>query len=82
MTRPASRFRIIDYPTRRHTRLESAHEAQLLSYLKAAEFEVGLLLNFGNRPQFRRLLLDNARKQAPRNAPWNSHFQMLRGPDS
>jgi hypothetical protein len=45
MTRPASRFRIIDYPTRRHTRLESAHEAQLLSYLKAAEFEVGLLLN-------------------------------------
>jgi GxxExxY protein len=31
--------------------LESAHEAQLLNYLKATEFEVGLLLNFGNRPQ-------------------------------
>jgi len=42
--------------------LDSAHEAQLLNYLKATEFEVGMLLNFGNRPQFRRMLLDNARK--------------------
>ncbi len=42
--------------------LDSAHEAQLLNYLKATQFEVGLLLNFGNRPQFRRMLLDNARK--------------------
>jgi GxxExxY protein len=43
--------------------LESAHEAQLLHYLKATEIEVGLLLNFGQRPQFRRLLFDNARKK-------------------
>jgi GxxExxY protein len=43
--------------------LESAHEAQLLHYLKATEVEVGLLLNFGQRPQFRRLLFDNARKK-------------------
>jgi GxxExxY protein len=49
--------------------LDSAHEAQLLNYLKATEFEVGLLLNFGNRPQFRRMLLDNFRKQAPRAVP-------------
>jgi len=42
--------------------LESAHEAQLLHYLRATEIEVGLLLNFGLRPQFRRLLFDNARK--------------------
>lgn len=27
--------------------IESAHEAQLLNYLKATGFEVGLLLNFG-----------------------------------
>ncbi len=43
--------------------LESAHEAQLLHYLRATEIEVGLLLNFGLRPQFRRLLYDNERKK-------------------
>jgi GxxExxY protein len=43
--------------------LESAHEAQLLHYLRATEVEVGLLLNFGLRPQFRRLLIDNERKK-------------------
>ena len=43
--------------------LESAHEAQLLHYLRATEHEVGLLLNFGMRPQFRRLLFDNERKK-------------------
>ena len=42
--------------------LEPAHEAQLLHYLKATNIEVGLLLNFGVRPQFRRLLFDNERK--------------------
>ena len=43
--------------------LESAHEAQLLHYLRATEIEIGLLLNFGVRPQFRRLLFDNERKK-------------------
>jgi GxxExxY protein len=43
--------------------LDSAHEAQLLHYLRATEVEVGLLLNFGPRPQFRRLLYDNERKK-------------------
>ncbi len=38
--------------------LESAHEAQLLNYLKATEFEVGLLLNFGHKPQFKRMIFD------------------------
>jgi GxxExxY protein len=47
--------------------LESAHEAQLLHYLKATEIEVGLLLNFGVRPQFRRLLFDNERKKIREN---------------
>ncbi|MCD6204917.1 MAG: GxxExxY protein [Candidatus Marinimicrobia bacterium] len=35
------------------------HEAQLLNYLKATRYEVGLLLNFGNRPQIKRLIFDN-----------------------
>lgn len=30
------------------------HEAQLLNYLKAIEIEVGLLLNFGKEPEFKR----------------------------
>jgi GxxExxY protein len=47
--------------------LESAHEAQLLHYLRATEIEVGLLLNFGTRPQFRRLLFDNERKKIREN---------------
>lgn len=28
------------------------HEAQLLNYMKATKYEVGLLLNFGARPRF------------------------------
>jgi GxxExxY protein len=47
--------------------LDRAHEAQLLNYLKATEFEVGLLLNFGTRPQFRRMLLDNDQKKIREN---------------
>ncbi|GGK02876.1 GxxExxY protein [Luteimonas terricola] len=34
--------------------LTDAHEAQLLNYLKATGIRVGLLLNFGPRPDFRR----------------------------
>ena len=30
------------------------HEFQLINYLKATEIEVGLLLNFGKKPEFKR----------------------------
>jgi GxxExxY protein len=40
-----------------------AHEAQLNNYLKATEIEVGLLLNFGAKPEFRRKIFTNDRKQ-------------------
>jgi len=42
--------------------LHPAHEAQLLSYLKASLIEVGLLLNFGPTATVRRKVSDNARK--------------------
>ena len=42
--------------------LDKAHEAQLLNYLRATHIEVGLLLNFGVEPQFKRMAFDNSRK--------------------
>lgn len=42
--------------------LAPKHEAQLMNYLKATPYEVGLLLNFGDKPEFRRRVLDNSRK--------------------
>ena len=45
-------------------------EAQLLNDLKSTKYEVGLLFNFGPRPQFRRLRLDNEYKvTAPAAVP-------------
>jgi len=43
--------------------IDTMHEAQLLNYLKATDYEVGLLLNFGYRPQFRRMFMSNLQKQ-------------------
>jgi GxxExxY protein len=40
-----------------------AHEAQLTNYLKATGIEVGLVLNFGPKPQFRRRVFETARKK-------------------
>jgi GxxExxY protein len=42
--------------------LAPEHEAQLLNYLKATDTEVGLLLNFGLRPQIKRRSFENERK--------------------
>jgi GxxExxY protein len=38
-------------------RILPVHEMQLLNYLRATRITVGLVLNFGPRPTFRRLLL-------------------------
>ena len=35
------------------------HECQLVNYLKATHIEVGLLVNFGNRPEFVRKVFRN-----------------------
>ena len=39
------------------------HEAQLLNYLNATRYEVGLLLNFGIKPQIKRKIFDNDQKK-------------------
>ena len=38
------------------------NEAQLLNYLKATDIEVGLLLNFGPKPDLKRKVFDNIKK--------------------
>jgi len=43
--------------------LASEHEAQLLNYLRATAFEVGLLINFGTSLKFERKIMTNDRKR-------------------
>ncbi|MBI5858268.1 MAG: GxxExxY protein [Sphingobacteriales bacterium] len=38
------------------------NENQLVNYLKATKIEVGLLLNFGKKPQVKRKIFDNEKK--------------------
>ena len=38
-------------------------ECQLINYLKATDKEIGLLLNFGLKPEIRRKIFDNERKK-------------------
>lgn len=40
--------------------ISRAHEAQLINYLKATRYEVGLLLNFGKSAEYKRKIFDNA----------------------
>lgn len=39
------------------------HETQLLNYLRATEFEVGILFNFGKKAAFRRKIYTNDHKK-------------------
>jgi len=45
------------------------HECQLVNYLKATDIEVGLLLNFGKKPQHKRRVL---------TAEYKSQYRSLR----
>jgi GxxExxY protein len=49
--------------------IEQAHIAQLLNYLKATPIEVGLVLNFGPRPEFKRVAFGNERKRLEPQEP-------------
>ena len=39
--------------------LREEHELQLVNYLKATDIEVGLLFNFGKKPEFKRKIFTN-----------------------
>ena len=44
--------------------IDPAHEAQLINYLRATRIEVGLVLNFGEKPQFARKVFLNENKKS------------------
>ena len=39
-------------------KIDPAHQAQLLNYLKATDLDVGYVLNFGEKPEFKRLIFE------------------------
>lgn len=51
--------------------LAAYQKAQLLHYLKASGLELGLLFNFGRRPEFARIIYKRAREnnESPASAP-------------
>jgi len=42
--------------------LSKKHKAQLINYLKATQIEVGVILNFGQKAQFKRKIFSNDNK--------------------
>jgi len=45
-------------------RLAPEHGAQVVNYLRASLIEVGLLVNFGPKPEFRRKVVEKARESS------------------
>ncbi len=43
--------------------MREENKAQLINYLKATNKEVGLLFNFGKKPDFKRAIFSNDRKE-------------------
>jgi GxxExxY protein len=49
--------------------MNEAFQAQLMNYLKATEIEVGMILNFGPEPKFKRIVWTNYRKRLGKLKP-------------
>ena len=45
--------------------LEQSYESQVINYLRATRLELALVLHFGDRPRFKRLIFTNDRKLLP-----------------
>ena len=58
---------IIILELKAHECILEEHENQLINYLKATEVEVGLLLNFGKKPEIKRKVFDNILKNQQKN---------------
>ena len=43
--------------------IDFAFEKQILNYLRATNLEIGLILNFGSSPQFKRFVFENPKKE-------------------
>jgi GxxExxY protein len=44
--------------------IAAENEAQLINYLKATDIEIGLVLNFGKKPQFKKKAFSNEFKES------------------
>jgi GxxExxY protein len=44
-------------------RVSDANETRLLNYLRCTNIEVGMLLHFGPKPEYRRFVYSNSKKQ-------------------
>jgi GxxExxY protein len=68
-SRPVGRFRadfilesVVILELKCAPSISDLHCIQLLNYLRCTSLEVGLVLNFGDRPRFKRMVFDNSRK--------------------
>ena len=61
--------------------LRREHVAQLTNYLKATQKEVGLLLNFSTKPEFRRIVFTNQFKINPRESAQSASSAVYEGPN-
>lgn len=43
--------------------IDQAFEKQILNYLRGTQIELGLILNLGPKPEFRRFVYENERKK-------------------
>ena len=55
--------------TKAAERIGEAHRAQLRNYLRASDLELGLVLNFGPKAEFGRVILTNDRKPPRHPSP-------------
>ena len=62
-------------------KIVEAFEAQLLNYLRSTEIELGLLLNFGKQPEFKRKYFSNKNKHNISGGDTRSSLEFLLSDD-